>query len=120
MFQALLAALNQQLAQRIQDQQHLVGILDIFGFEIFEHNSFEQFCINWANEKLQGHFNEQVFKYEQEEYSKEGVPWSDVNFHDNSELLKLIEGRPVGLVSLLDEECVLPKGTPRSPWLRFF
>ncbi|KAL3866198.1 hypothetical protein ACJMK2_043520 [Sinanodonta woodiana] len=91
-----------------------VGILDIFGFEHFEHNSFEQACINLANEQLQFFFNLHVFKLEQEEYAKEGVDWNEIKFIDNQPLLDLFLSKPIGILSLLDEESHFPKGTDAS------
>ncbi|XP_078444494.1 protein OPAQUE1-like [Wolffia australiana] len=88
-----------------------IGVLDIYGFECFEHNSFEQFCINFANEKLQQHFNEHVFKMEQEEYTNEEINWSYIDFIDNQDILDLIEKKPIGIISLLDEACMFPKST---------
>lgn len=67
--------------------------------------SFEQFCINFANEHLQYYFNQHVFKYEQEEYRKEGIKWSDIEFLDNTGCLQLIEGKPNGLLCVLDDNC---------------
>ncbi|KAG1334299.1 hypothetical protein COCNU_03G004180 [Cocos nucifera] len=73
--------------------------------------SFEQFCINFANEKLQQHFNEHVFKMEQEDYRNEEINWSYIEFIDNQDVLDLIEKRPIGIISLLDEACMFPKST---------
>ncbi|KAH9618530.1 hypothetical protein KSS87_005395 [Heliosperma pusillum] len=89
----------------------IIGVLDIYGFESFKFNSFEQFCINFANEKLQQHFNQHVFKMEQEEYSKEEINWSYIEFVDNQDVLDLIEKKPGGIISLLDEACMFPKST---------
>ncbi|KAH9127251.1 hypothetical protein AeMF1_002429 [Aphanomyces euteiches] len=89
---------------------HRICILDIFGFEIFESNSFEQLCINYANEKLQQKFTQDVFKSIQVEYEEEGIPWTKIEFADNLNVLELIEGR-FGLLALLNEECMRPKGS---------
>ncbi|XP_050251488.1 myosin-9 [Quercus robur] len=87
----------------------LIGILDIYGFESFKTNSFEQFCINFTNEKLQQHSNQHVFKMEQEEYTKEEIDWSYIEFVDNQDVLDLIEKKPGGIIALLDEACMFPK-----------
>jgi len=86
-----------------------IGLLDIFGFEVFPQNRFEQLCINYANEKLQQKFNEDIFKNVQAEYKSEGIPLEDVKYDDNTDVLDLIEGR-TGLLNLLNEECIRPKG----------
>ena len=92
-----------------------IGVLDIYGFESFKHNSFEQFCINLANEKLQQHFNAHVFKAEQAEYEAEAIDWSYIEFVDNADVLELIESRaPPGIISLLDEACLAPGGSASS------
>ncbi|WCJ21670.1 myosin putative [Euphorbia peplus] len=89
----------------------LIGVLDIYGFESFKSNSFEQFCINYTNEKLQQHFNMHVFKMDQKEYVKEGIDWSYIEYVDNQDVLDLIEKKPGGLIALLDEACMFPKST---------
>ncbi|GLT85614.1 hypothetical protein SLE2022_038000 [Rubroshorea leprosula] len=97
-----------------------IGVLDIYGFECFKHNSFEQFCINFANEKLQQHFNEHVFKMEQEEYQKEEINWSYIDFIDNQDVLELIEKKPIGVIALLDEACMFPKSTQETLSTKLF
>ncbi|XP_056376909.1 unconventional myosin-X isoform X1 [Hyla sarda] len=93
-----------------KDDFKSVGILDIFGFENFEVNRFEQFSINYANEKLQEYFNKHIFSLEQLEYSREGLVWEDINWTDNGECLDLIE-KKLGLLALINEECYFPKAT---------
>jgi myosin-5 len=93
------------------DAKSLIGVLDIYGFESFKINSFEQLCINLTNEKLQQHFNQHVFKMEQEEYTREEINWSYVEFVDNQDVLDLIEKKPGGIIALLDEACMFPKST---------
>lgn len=89
-----------------EHQGNSIGVLDIFGFEDFGLcNSFEQLCINYANEHLQYYFNQHVFKYEQEEYRKEDICWTNIAFLDNTACLQLIEGKPNGLLCLLDDQC---------------
>ena len=87
----------------------LIGLLDIFGFESFVVNRFEQLCINYANEKLQQKFTEDIFRSVQEEYESEGIELAEIYYDDNTDVLDLIEGRS-GLLALLNEECVRPKG----------
>lgn len=88
----------------------LIGLLDIFGFESFPVNRFAQLCINYANEKLQQKFTEDIFKAVMEEYKFEGIPLDEIKYDDNTDVLALIEGR-TGLCALLNEECVRPKGS---------
>lgn len=92
------------------DVKNFIGVLDIYGFEHFDQNSFEQFCINYANEKLQQEFTQHVFKLQQEEYKDEGIEWSFIEFADNQPCIDLIESR-AGILSLLDEQCQLPSGS---------
>uniref|UniRef100_A0A667Z528 Myosin VC n=1 Tax=Myripristis murdjan TaxID=586833 RepID=A0A667Z528_9TELE len=104
-------------ALKVPGKQHaFIGVLDIYGFETFDVNSFEQFCINYANEKLQQQFNLHVFKLEQEEYMKEDIPWTLIDFYDNQPVIDLIEAK-MGILDLLDEECLLPQGTDQN-WLQ--
>ncbi|KAJ8277066.1 hypothetical protein GJAV_G00071100 [Gymnothorax javanicus] len=88
-----------------------IGLLDIFGFENFEHNSFEQLCINFANEQLQQFFVKHVFKLEQEEYSRENIVWKHIDFNDNQRTLDLLANKSLNILSLVDEESHFPKGT---------
>uniref|UniRef100_I3KQX6 Myosin VIIBb n=1 Tax=Oreochromis niloticus TaxID=8128 RepID=I3KQX6_ORENI len=88
-----------------------VGLLDIFGFENFNTNSFEQLCINFANEKLQQFFVAHIFKLEQKEYLKQGVVWDNINFSDNQKILDLLAGIQCNVLALVDEESHFPKGT---------
>ncbi|XP_070411301.1 unconventional myosin-Va isoform X3 [Nothobranchius furzeri] len=95
-------------------KDHLVTLVLLFTrFETFEINSFEQFCINYANEKLQQQFNMHVFKLEQEEYMREQIPWTLIDFYDNQPCINLIEAK-MGVLDLLDEECRMPKGSDDS------
>ena len=91
-----------------------IGILDISGFEIFELNSFEQLCINHANEKIQQYFNGQILRQEQEIYEMEGLRFRRVEYMDNQDIIDLVEERRMGILSLLNEECVMPKATDKT------
>ncbi|XP_056453876.1 unconventional myosin-IXAb-like isoform X2 [Gadus chalcogrammus] len=91
-----------------------IGVLDIFGFEDYENNSFEQFCINFANERLQHYFNQHIFKLEQEEYRAEGISWHNIDYIDNSGCINLISKKPTALLHLLDEECNFPQATNQT------
>uniref|UniRef100_A0A8C2U6T5 Myosin VC n=1 Tax=Coturnix japonica TaxID=93934 RepID=A0A8C2U6T5_COTJA len=115
LFDYIVERINQAL--QFSGKQHtFIGVLDIYGFETFDVNSFEQFCINYANEKLQQQFNLHVFKLEQEEYMKEDIPWTLIDFYDNQPVIDLIEAK-MGILELLDEECLLPHGTDEN-WLQ--
>uniref|UniRef100_A0A3P9AKM9 Myosin IXA n=1 Tax=Esox lucius TaxID=8010 RepID=A0A3P9AKM9_ESOLU len=91
-----------------------IGVLDIFGFEDYENNSFEQFCINFANERLQHYFNQHIFKLEQEEYRAEGISWHNIDYIDNTGCINLISKKPTALLHLLDEECNFPQATNQT------
>uniref|UniRef100_A0A8C5ERK2 Unconventional myosin-IXa-like n=1 Tax=Gouania willdenowi TaxID=441366 RepID=A0A8C5ERK2_GOUWI len=91
-----------------------IGVLDIFGFEDYENNSFEQFCINFANERLQHYFNQHIFKLEQEEYRCEGISWRNIVYIDNTGCINLISKKPTALFYLLDEECNFPQATNQT------
>jgi myosin-1 len=91
-----------------------IGLLDIYGFEIFESNSFEQFCINLCNEKLQQVFIELTLKSEQEEYVREGIEWTPVKYFNNNIICELIEKKPMGIISLLDETCLLSESNDQT------
>ncbi|XP_048844324.1 unconventional myosin-IXb-like isoform X2 [Brienomyrus brachyistius] len=102
------------------EESHLsIGILDIFGFEDFENNSFEQFCINYANEQLQYYFTQHLFKLEQEEYQAERISWSNIEYTDNVGCINLISKKPTGLFHLLDEESNFPHATDKTLLAKF-
>ncbi|PPD83391.1 hypothetical protein GOBAR_DD19680 [Gossypium barbadense] len=130
LFEWLVEQINKSLAVGKRRTGRSISILDIYGFESFGRNSFEQFCINYANERLQQHFNRHLFKLEQEEYIQDGIDWAKVDFDDNQDCLNLFEKhlvmncassnliffksymqKPLGLLSLLDEESTFPNGT---------
>ncbi|XP_040100370.1 myosin-1-like [Oryx dammah] len=113
MFLWMVTRINQQLDTK-QPRQYFIGVLDIAGFEIFDFNSFEQLCINFTNEKLQQFFNHHMFVLEQEEYKKEGIEWEFIDFGmDLAACIELIE-KPMGIFSILEEECMFPKATDMS------
>ncbi|XP_025831898.1 myosin-IA isoform X2 [Agrilus planipennis] len=93
-------------ASRKQFQSSLIGVLDIYGFEIFDNNSFEQFCINYCNEKLQQLFIELVLKQEQEEYQKEGIEWTHIDYFNNQIICELVDAPHKGILAIMDEACL--------------
>ncbi|KAK2522704.1 hypothetical protein Q9966_012359 [Columba livia] len=125
MFLWMVVRINQQLDTK-QPRQYFIGVLDIAGFEIFDFNSLEQLCINFTNEKLQQFFNHHMFVLEQEEYKKEGIEWEFIDFGmDLAACIELIEKvlgpytldsfpDPMGIFSILEEECMFPKATDTS------
>ncbi|KAJ8254005.1 hypothetical protein COCON_G00206170 [Conger conger] len=113
MFLWMVIRINQMLDTK-QPRQFFIGVLDIAGFEIFDYNSLEQLCINFTNEKLQQFFNHHMFVLEQEEYKKEGIDWEFIDFGmDLAACIELIE-KPMGIFSILEEECMFPKASDNS------
>ncbi|XP_053119616.1 myosin-7 [Hemicordylus capensis] len=110
MFSWMVTRINSTLETKLP-RQYFIGVLDIAGFEIFDFNSFEQLCINFTNEKLQQFFNHHMFVLEQEEYKKEGIEWVFIDFGmDLQACIDLIE-KPMGIMSILEEECMFPKAS---------
>ncbi|XP_040194329.1 unconventional myosin-Ic isoform X3 [Rana temporaria] len=112
-FSWLVSKINKSLAYKGTDMHKLgsasvIGLLDIYGFEVFQHNSFEQFCINFCNEKLQQLFIELTLKSEQDEYESEGIAWEPVQYFNNKIICDLVEEKFKGIISILDEECLRP------------
>nr|XP_056721155.1 unconventional myosin-Ic [Euleptes europaea] len=113
-FSWLVNKINKSLAYKEMENpgwrrsSSVLGLLDIYGFEVFQHNSFEQFCINYCNEKLQQLFIELTLKSEQEEYEAEGIAWEPVQYFNNKIICDLVEEKFKGIISILDEECLRP------------
>eukprot|EP01124_Arcella_intermedia_P008518 TRINITY_DN1538_c0_g4_i2.p1 TRINITY_DN1538_c0_g4~~TRINITY_DN1538_c0_g4_i2.p1 ORF type:complete len:877 (+),score=264.44 TRINITY_DN1538_c0_g4_i2:40-2670(+) len=115
LFDYLVNRLNTVLTGKgTSEDDKFIGVLDIYGFEVFTKNSLEQFCINYANEKLHAQFNLSLFQAEQEEYLKEGIEWNKIDITGNAGCIDMIENKSSGLLSLLNEECQLPQGNENS------
>nr|XP_039269544.1 unconventional myosin-Ia-like isoform X1 [Styela clava] len=108
LFTWLVQRINQSIQSTTKARRKVMGVLDIYGFEVFDNNSFEQFIINYCNEKLQQIFIELTLKEEQEEYIQEGIEWIHIDYFDNEIICKLIEQPHTGILSMLDEECLRP------------
>ncbi|XP_031437003.1 unconventional myosin-VIIb isoform X2 [Clupea harengus] len=111
LFEKINVAIHKIPAEGTTQDYQSIGLLDIFGFENFTSNSFEQLCINFANEQLQQFFVRHVFKLEQEEYTRESISWERMVFSDNQPTLDLLAGKPLNILALIDEESLFPKGT---------
>ncbi|XP_032435020.1 unconventional myosin-Ih isoform X1 [Xiphophorus hellerii] len=107
-FTWLVNRINESMENKDSSRKTVIGLLDIYGFEVFYVNSFEQFCINYCNEKLQQLFIQLTLKAEQEEYEAEGIEWEPVQFFNNKIICDLVEEKHRGIISILDEECLRP------------
>ena len=105
LFKLLVKTINSNINIDKKSSHKFIGILDIFGFEVFKHNYFEQLCINYTNEILQQQFNKYIFKLEQLEYNAEKIDWTNIDFPDNQDCIDLITSKPFSIFTLLDEEC---------------
>ncbi|CAG9541021.1 unnamed protein product [Cercopithifilaria johnstoni] len=119
LFHWIVLRINQALLKKerlTSKMGYYIGILDIFGFEDVggKWNSFEQLCINYANEHLQAYFNQHIFQFEQEEYLKEGITWTNIEYTDNTECVQLFQSKPYGILRLIDEESNINNGTDES------
>ncbi|NWW42592.1 MYO3B protein, partial [Pedionomus torquatus] len=112
----IVCKINELLAENVDPEVELseIGILDIFGFENFAVNRFEQLCINLANEQLQHFFNHHIFQMEQAAYKEEELPWETITFNNNEPILNLLLAKPLGLLSLLDEQSAFPQATDKT------
>eukprot|EP00949_MAST-11_sp_MAST-11-sp1_P000183 g183.t1 len=112
MFDWLVERVNKSMGG--QSSGLYIGVLDIFGFEIFDHNSFEQLCINYTNEMLQQHFNNNTFKLEEKVYTEEGIDWDHIDFIDNQPMIELLTKKREGILPILDEELRVPNGSDKG------
>ncbi|XP_026000998.1 unconventional myosin-Ib isoform X5 [Astatotilapia calliptera] len=108
LFSWLVTRINESIQAQTKARHKVMGVLDIYGFEIFEDNSFEQFIINYCNEKLQQIFIELTLREEQEEYVREGIEWTNIEYFNNAIICDLIENNQNGILAMLDEECLRP------------
>jgi myosin V len=120
MFNFIVQSINKKIEYKLKrgegrdaGKAAFIGVLDIFGFESFKKNSFEQLCINYCNEALQQQFNMYIFKSEQEEYQREGIAWEFIEFPDNQDVIDLIDKKPTGIISILTDQCVTARGSDK-------
>ena len=109
LFIMIVDKINDTIYKPKTQTKNSIGVLDIFGFENFNINSFEQLCINYANEHLQQFFVQHIFKMEQDYYTEEGILWSHIEFEDNQTILDLIGIKAMNIMALVDEESKFPK-----------
>lgn len=117
LFDRLITQIDHALAMGMEataDTLRVIGVVDIFGFEVFKNNSLEQLCINFANEKLQALFTKCVFKETIAAYAAEGIQADEITFKDNKDLITMFEQPKTGMWAVLNEECVVPKGTDKG------
>ncbi|OWF46490.1 unconventional myosin-XV-like isoform X2 [Mizuhopecten yessoensis] len=114
LFTWLVERVNLIICRAEREKTSAIAVLDIFGFEDFHVNSFEQLCINYANETLQFFFNQHIFRLEQREYTKENIDWSLIEFQDNQPVIDLLASKPAGILVILDDECSFPQATDLS------
>ncbi|XP_078318920.1 unconventional myosin-XV-like isoform X3 [Crassostrea virginica] len=114
LFTWLVERINNIICRAERDKNTSLAVLDIFGFEDFHMNSFEQLCINYANETMQFFFNQHIFRLEQKEYSREGIDWTTIEFRDNQPVIDLLASKPTGILCILDDECSFPQATDMS------
>ena len=119
MFSFIVQTINKKIEYKAKPQHRnnkaaFIGVLDIFGFESFRKNSFEQLCINYCNEALQQQFNMFIFKAEQEEYKKEEIEWDFIEFPDNQDVIELIDRKGEGMIPLLTDQCVGTRGSDKK------
>ncbi|XP_003741654.1 unconventional myosin IC [Galendromus occidentalis] len=117
LFKWIVNKINDSLRSKDPHKKTLMGLLDIYGFEVFKKNSVEQFCINYCNEKLQQLFIELTLRSEQLEYRNEGIEWSPIDYFDNKVICELVEEKHKGIIAILDEECVRPGGATDKSFL---
>ncbi|KAL4616612.1 unconventional myosin-Ib-like isoform X1 [Arapaima gigas] len=117
LFSWLVTRINESIKVQSTERKKVMGVLDIYGFEIFENNGFEQFIINYCNEKLQQIFIELTLREEQEEYIREGIEWKNIEYFNNAVICDLIENNKKGILAMLDEECLRPGAVSDNTFL---
>lgn len=114
LFNHIVNLINNKIGDKVSQNNQFIGILDIFGFEVFEHNSLEQLAINYTNENLQNLFNLHIFQEEQKLYQSEEIKWNFIDFPNNKNILQLISKKHTGIFSVLNEVCRFAKGTDKK------